>query len=148
MTTQPQNATPANEIDTDRLGNEAVATGASMGTARLGGLEGVGTLQVVRGNELEVVEIRGTWRSTDDDASDDGVLARLCEAAASGGTVQYQGPLVDPDGDRDRATVDVEFTSTNRYGFMPADDSKGETEGPSRRIFNFRPVGGEASLHR
>ena len=146
MTTQSSDPSQNNQVDTEVLVKEATSTGAAVGNARLGGIEGIGTLQVVRGRDFEVMEIRGTWRAKDDEARDDGVLARLYEAATSGGTAQYQGPLVDPDGDRDRATVDVEFTSTNRYTYLPEDDRSGDGEGPSRRIFNFRPAGGEIAL--
>ena len=144
MTMQAQTPTQDDSIDTQRLGEEAAATGAQMGKARLGGQEGVGTLQVVRGRNQEILEIKGTWRSTDDSAQDDGALAQLCEAFAEGRSVRYQGPLVDPERDRDKATVEVEVTSTNRYRFMGEDDEKG---GPERRIFNFTPVEGEAALH-
>ena len=143
MTMQAQTPAQDNDIDTQRLGEEAASTGARMGKARLGGQEGVGTLQVVRGRNQEILEIKGTWRSDDDGAQDDGALAQLCDAAQQGSSVRYQGPLVDPDGDREKASVDVEFTSTNRYTFMGDDDEKG---GPERRIFNFTPVDGEAAL--
>lgn len=143
MTTQAQTPTQAENLEPERLGEEALATGAQMDKARLGGQEGVGTLQVVRGRNHEILEIKGTWRSSDDNAQDDGALAQLCDAVATGEAVRYQGPLVDPDRDRDKVTVDVEFTSTNRYRFMSDDDEKG---GPERRIFNFTTVGHEAAL--
>ena len=143
MTMQAQTPTQEDSIDTQRLGEEAAATGARMDKARLGGQEGVGTLQVVRGRNQEILEIRGTWRSNDDSAQDDGALAQLCEAAAEGTSVQYQGPLVDPESDRDKANVEVTVTSTRRYAFMSDDDERG---GPERRIFNFTPVDGEAAL--
>ena len=143
MTMQAQTPTQDESIDTQRLGEEAAATGAQMGKARLGGQEGVGTLQVVRGRNQEILEIKGTWRSSDDSVQDDGALAQLCEAFEEGRSVRYQGPLVDPERDRDKATVDVEVTSTSRYRFMGEDDEKG---GPERRIFNFTPVDGEAGL--
>lgn len=129
------------DLRTDELGEEAIAKGARMGEARLGGERGYGTLQIVRGRDGSVIEAKGTWRSAKDDARDDGVLARLCDAADSGDTVQYQGPIVDPDSDRDRVKVDVAFTSTARYVY-DATVNDGE-EAPERRIFNFRPVEGE-----
>lgn len=143
MTTPAKNPPTDAGIDPDRLGEEASATGAEMGTARLGGQEGFGTMQVVRGNAREVVEIRGTWRSKDDGAADDGALAQLCDAVASGETVRYRGPLVDPESDRDQIDVDVEFTSTERYSFGTEGDDDDTSE---RRIFNFRPVEGKAAL--
>lgn len=148
MTTPPKKPPTETGIDTDVLGEEALATGAEMGKARLGGQEGFGTIQVVRGNDQEVVDIRGTWRSKDDGAADDGALARLCAAAESGETVRYHGPLVDPNSDRDRIDVDVEFTSTERYSFADEGDGQGkdEEDGTERRIFNFRPVGGKTAL--
>lgn len=134
-------------LDTDRLGQEAVSTGATMHNCRLGGQEGLGTLQVVRGQNLNVLEIRGTWRSNNDDASDEGELARLCEAAATGSAVRYQGPVDDPGGKKERADVDVEVTWTKRYRF-DAVEGQEEREGPERRIFNFQPVDGERGLFR
>lgn len=145
MTMPAQNAQPEPEVDPNELGQEATATGASMNNARLGGQEGVGTLQVVRGRDSEVMEIRGTWRSKDDRAEDEGALAQLCEAFASGESVPYQGPLVDPDSDRDRVKVDVELTSTERYEFDTGE--KEASEKADRRIFNFRPVDGKKALN-
>lgn len=143
MTMQAQTPTQDDSIDTQRLGEEAASTGAQMDKARLGGQEGIGTLQVVRGRNQEILEIKGTWRSQDDNAQDDGALAQLCEAVEQGEPVPYQGPLVDPERDRDKVSVDVEFTSTKRYAFMGKSDDKG---GPERRIFNFTPVEGDAAL--
>lgn len=147
--TTPAKTAPTNAgIDTERLGQEASATGAEMGTAHLGGQEGFGTMQVVRGNNREVVEILGTWRAKNDGAADDGSLAQLHDAAASGDTVRYRGPLVDPESDRDRIDVDVEFTSTERYAFAAEGDGEGDdaADKTERRIFNFRPVDGESAL--
>lgn len=144
MTMDAQTPTPETGLDTSRLGDEATATGAPMEKARLGGVDGLGTIQVVRGRNDELLEIRGTWRPSDDSAQDDGVLSQLCSAAESGDAVQYQGPVVDPERGISRATVDVTFTSTSRYTF---NDEDGVREaGPSRRIFNFTPVEGASAL--
>lgn len=130
-------------IDTSQLGEQATAVGAELGSARLGGQDGVGTLQVVRGNNREVVEISGTWRAKDP-ASDSGALSSLYEAFEAGDTVQYDGPLADPESDRDRVSVEVEFTSSNRYDYDAEEED--EADESRRRVFNFQPVGGKKAL--
>lgn len=131
-------------IDTTQLGGEELATGAEMGNARLGGQEGLGTLQVVRGNNREVVEISGTWRSKDHGDADDGALKRLYDAFEAGETVEYEGPLDDPESSEKRVKLKVEFSSSNRYDYDTEEDH--EAQETERRVFNFRPVEGEKAL--
>lgn len=88
----------------------------STGDAALGGLPGQGTLQVVRGQAGEVVEVLGTWRLADaEEGRDTGHLARALE---TGEPVPYRGRLDDPGHpDRTEIAVEVKITAVRTYEF-------------------------------
>lgn len=88
----------------------------STGSATLGGLPGQGTLQVVRGQAGEVVEVLGTWRLADaDEDRDTGHLARALE---TGEPVSYRGRFDDPEHpDKTEVEAQVKITAIQAYDF-------------------------------
>jgi hypothetical protein len=94
--------------------DDEIRNDASTGEAKLGGIPGQGTLQVVRGQEKEVLEVLGTWRLSDDQAGLD--ISSLERAFEAGETVSYQGKLDDPEyPDRNEVEADVKITSVQLY---------------------------------
>jgi len=96
--------------------DDEIRNDASTGTATLGGIPGRGTLQVVRGQEKEVLEVLGTWLLSDNQAGlDTSSLERAFEAGES---VSYQGKLDDPEyPDRNEVEAKVKITSVQPYEF-------------------------------
>lgn len=122
-------------VRTGTLEEEAVTQGAATGTSYLDGLAGHGTLQVVRGRKLEVMELTGTWRPTDESTD----VSALVRAADEGRVIRFEGVIDDPDApQREEVVADVEISShaTYRFGARLPDDE----EGPMFHVFNFRPT--------
>ncbi len=96
--------------------DDEILNDASTGQAKLGGIPGQGTLQVVRGQEKEVLEVLGTWLLSDDQAGlDTSSLERAFEA---GETVSYHGKLDDPEyPDQNEVEAKVKITSVQPYEF-------------------------------
>lgn len=129
-------------LRTGRLRQDAPNHGATMGPARLGGVPGIGTLQVVRGQRDEVLEVLGTWRPDRPDRE----VGSLEEAARLGTQLEYDGHYDDPgDGRRDHVTARVTVSSWGTYAFDAVDDPPvGAEDGeatPTFTLFNLRTVG-------
>ena len=122
-------------IRAGQLAEEAVTQGAEMGHSYLDGIKGRGTLQVVRGRNLEVMEITGTWRPLDEDTD----VSSLIQAAQEGAPLLYRGMIDDPDApERDEVSTEVKISSHNSYRFgasLPNDK-----QGPLLHVFNFKPA--------
>lgn len=96
--------------------DDEVVNDPSTGKAKLGGIPGQGTLQVVRGQEKEILEVLGTWRLLDDQAGLD--TSSLERAFEEGEPIPYQGKLDDPEyPDRNEVEVAVKITSVQTYEF-------------------------------
>lgn len=88
----------------------------STGGAMLGGLPGQGTLQVVRGQNGEVMEVLGTWRLSDKREGLD--TSHLEKAFKASEPVSYRGRLDDPEHpDKTEVEVQVRITSIQAYEF-------------------------------
>ena len=109
---------------------------AKMEPSTLGGVPGIGTLQVVRGQRRgDVLEVLGTWRLKDDEEGDVGALEAALE---SGETVTYKGKLDDPDEpERDEIEVEVKVLSIETYTYEGEEDEVG----PERTLYNYRLSG-------
>ena len=109
---------------------------AKMDTSTLGGVQGIGTLQVVRGQRRgDVLEILGTWRLEDDSDQD---VSALQGALESGNTVLYKGRLDDPEEpERDEIEVEVNILSIETYTYEGEEDEAG----PERTLYNYRLSG-------
>ena len=124
---------------TDRLGRSAPNQGASLREARLGGVDGVGTLQILRDGSGQYVSTEGTWRPRDEGAD----VGELANAAEHGGTVRFEGVLDDPrKPEAERVTLDVAIRSHGRYRYETNSDLDGDpvVAGEQRDVFNFEPV--------
>lgn len=126
-------------VKTQKLGEEASSKGARMAAASLAGHPGIGTLQVVRGRDSEVLEVRGTWRAEHDDAA---ALERLRAAERAGEPVVYEGIVDDPENAERRAEVAVRLSSSGHYAYTDrADgDSVDPEDAPEHTVFNFVPL--------
>ena len=113
-------------------------TTAKMEPSTLGGVKGIGTLQVVRGQRRgDVLEILGTWRLEDDSSEQD--VSALQRAQESGETVTYKGKLDDPDEpERDEIEVEVKILSVETYTY---DGEEEDETGPERTLYNYRLEG-------
>ena len=109
---------------------------AKMEPSTLGGVPGIGTLQVVRGQRRgDVLEVLGTWRLKDDEEGDVGALEAALE---SGETVTYKGKLDDPEEpERYEIEVEVKVLSIETYTY---EGEEGEA-GPERTLYNYRLSG-------
>ena len=125
---------------TERLGRDRQSQGASLREARLGGVPGRGTLQVLRDGSGAHVSIEGTWRPVDEDAP----LGALLGAAADGEPVRFEGTIDDTTRpDPEPIEVDVEIRSHGVYRFETLSELGDVAAGERRHIFNFEPVGEE-----
>lgn len=114
--------------------DDEIINNASTGKAKLGGIQGQGTLQVVRGQNKEVLEILGTWLLSDDQADlDTSSLERAFEAGES---VSYHGKLDDPEyPDRNEVEAKVKIASIQSYEF---NQQKYEGENATEKVlYNF-----------
>ncbi len=114
---------------------------AKMESSTLGGVPGIGTLQVVRGQRRgNVLEVLGTWRLKDDDAEQD--VKTLERALESGETVTYKGKLDDPDEpERDEIEVEVKILSIETYIYEGEEEDTEAEAGPERTLYNYRLSG-------
>lgn len=107
-----------------------LSSSARLGPATLGGVEGLGTLQILRADteEKEIIEANGTWRlDGDDDKQDTGSLKE-------GDVVTYKGRLDDaknPDKNEIETKVRISHVRTYTY-----DEVEGE---PERTLYRFSP---------
>ena len=127
---------------TERLGRSGASQGASLREARLGGVDGLGTLQILRDGSGAYVSTEGTWRPRDASAE----LDALTHAAERGGTVRFEGVLDDPRKPQaEPVTVDVAIRSHGRYRYESDSDLDGDAvaAGEQRDVFNFEPVDDE-----
>ena len=120
------------DFDVERIAPDEATQGAKVGQARLEGVAGIGTLQVMRDREGHVLHVEGTWRP-----EDDGVDATAIDSAlAAGRALRYEGRLDDPSHpDRERCDVEVVLTSRSEYRW----DAREEDDGQTLPLFNFRP---------
>ena len=134
---EPRRDAGPDDLDVERIAPDEATQGAEVGEARLAGVTGIGTLQVVRGREGDVLRIEGTWRPFDESTD-----ASAIESAISGGsTVRYEGKLDDPSHpEQDRCDVEVVLTSRSEYTW----DARAESDGRTLPLYNFRPREGEA----
>ena len=120
----------------DDLKIDELEHGTKVGEASLAGMPGTGTVQVVRNQDGDVLEVKGTWHA---DVETD--VAGIERSAEAGEPLRYEGRLYDPiHPDRDHIAVDVMITSYGAYEFDARLPEGGE--GAVRTIFNFDPVGG------
>lgn len=110
--------------------DDEILNDASTGNAKLGGIPGQGTLQVVRGQNKEILEVLGTWLLADDQAGlDTSSLERAFEA---GEPVSYQGKLDDPEyPDQNKVEAKVKITSVQPYEF---DQQQYEGENATEKV--------------
>ena len=111
---------------------------AKMGDATLGGVRGVGTLQIVRGPRADkILDIVGTWRLTDEDAGSD--VSEIHKAHEEGRMVHYKGRLDDPEYPNIKeVNTEVRITSIGTYHTTP---QEGEDEGEERTLYNYDVTG-------
>ncbi len=96
--------------------DDEILNDASTDKAKLGGILGQGTLQVVRGQEKEILEVLGTWLLSDVQAGLD--TSSLDKAFEAGESVSYQGKLDDPEyPDQNVVEAKVKITSVQPYEF-------------------------------
>lgn len=131
------NATPVEitggDVRTEAIAPEATARGAEVGEARLAGVLGVGTLQVVRDPDGHVLHREGTWRPRDEGAD----VSAIDAGVDAGRPMRYEGKLHDPaEPGRDRWEGDVTVTSRSEYTY----DAREEDTGARFPLFNFRPA--------
>ena len=109
---------------------------AKMEPSTLGGVPGIGTLQVVRGQRRgDILEVLGTWRLEDDEERD---VSALHEKLESSETVTYKGKLDDPDEPgRDEIEVEVNILSIETYTYEGEEDEVG----PERTLYTYRLSG-------
>lgn len=110
----------------------------STGEATLGGLPGQGTLQVVREQNGEVMEVLGTWRLSDEQESLD--TSHLEKAYQANEAVSYHGRLDDPEHpDKTEVEVQVRITSIQAYEF---DQQQYEGDNATEKtLYNFTVEG-------
>ncbi|HEX7021572.1 MAG TPA: hypothetical protein VF171_01865 [Trueperaceae bacterium] len=113
---------------------------AKTGVSKLGGIPGMGTLQVVRSQKGEVLEVTGTWHlPAGQEEQNVGVLRRAQENDEA---LTYEGKLDDPARpNTDRVELEVRLSSVGIYRVAPA-SSEGAQAGHRLEIFNFKPVNG------
>lgn len=115
---------------------EGQHTVGKMTEATLGGVEGVGIIDVVRGNHDEVVEVVGTWRLTDTADSDVSALQRAHE---SGEEVVYKGRLDDrKHAEQDHVEVRVRIVGVETYHY---DEAEFEGDERDRTLYKLELVG-------
>ena len=107
---------------------------AKMGDATLGGVSGVGTLQIVRGTRNDkILDIVGTWRLADEEAGSD--VGDIHRAHEEGRAVRYTGRLDDPEYPNIKEVdTEVRITSISSYNYTPRE---GEEEGEERTLYNY-----------
>lgn len=133
----PRRDAAPDDLDVERIAPDETAQGAEVGEARLAGVNGIGTLQVVRDREGEALRIEGTWRPFDESTD-----AAAIEASISDGSpLRYEGKLDDPSHpEQDHCDVEVVITSRSEYTW----DARDESDGRTLPLYNFRPREGEA----
>lgn len=121
----------------ERIAPDEAVQGAQVGEARLEGIAGVGTLQVTRDREGNVLHVEGTWRP-DDEGTDPSAIDAALEA---GRPLRYEGTFDDPARpERNRCEAEVVVTSRSTYTW----DARKEDDGRTLPLYNFRPRDGEA----
>ncbi len=121
----------------EHLQHDQQSQGASLRPARLAGIAGHGTLQVLRDASGSRVSIEGSWRPDDPDAS----IGALLRAAADGELVRFEGPLDDAaQSDGEQVEVEVAIRSHGLYRFQTDAQVGYVRAGEERRIFNFEPA--------
>lgn len=133
----PAAGTAENDFDLDRMSPDTRRQGARSGDARLAGVPGVGTMQVIRDREGAMLRVEGTWR-----AQDEGTDAGPIEAVlAAGEPLRYEGRMDDPKHpDRERCAIEVDVTSHSVYTW----DARPEDDGRRLPLYNVRPREGES----
>lgn len=110
---------------------------ASTEMAKLGGIPGRGTLQVVRAQSGEVLEVLGTWLLADDRDVDTSRLERAFEANER---VTYQGKLDDPEHpEQNEIELEVRITSVQDYTFDQ--QQYREENATKKRLYSFMVEG-------
>ena len=111
---------------------------AKLGDATLGGVRGVGTLQIVRGTRNDkILDIVGTWRLEDENAGGD--VSEIHKAHEEGRAVRYTGRLDDPDyPDIKEVDTEVRITSIQTYHYTPRE---GQEEGEAHTLYNYDVTG-------
>jgi hypothetical protein len=85
--------------------------------ATLAGVAGVGTIQVVRTVDGDILELIGTWRLVNDEDCSVELLKRACEQQQS---ITYEGYVSDPlYPDAEAVKVDVQILSIRPYLHHP-----------------------------
>lgn len=125
----------------ERLKQGGQSQGASLRPARLGGVAGQGTLQILRDGAGAAVSIEGTWRPDADQAQ----IGRLLSAADESATVRFEGPIDDTTrSEPEPVEVEVKITSHGAYDYGAGSDEGDVGNGERRHIFNFEPVEADA----
>lgn len=125
---------------TDHLRHDRQSQGASLREARLGGVPGRGTLQILRDGGGARVSVEGTWRPKDAEAP----LGPILGAAADGEAVRFEGTIDDTTRpEAEPVEVDVEISSHGVYRFATRSELGDVDAGEQRHVFNFEPVGEE-----
>ena len=111
---------------------------AKMGDATLGGVSGVGTLQIVRGTRNDkILEVVGTWRLADEGARSD--VGEIHRAHEEGRAVRYTGRLDDPEYPNVKEVdTEVRITSIQTYHYTP---QEGGGEGEEHTLYNYDVAG-------
>jgi hypothetical protein len=119
------------------LSPERKNVGATLKPATLGGVPGLGILQVVRSPSDKVLEVLGTWRLADDDNEHD--VTPIHEAQEAGRSIVYQGPVTDPDApEKERLEVEVTIKGISSYVF----DQQELADNPrERELYNYELEG-------
>ncbi len=111
---------------------------ASTSAAKLGGIPGLGTLQVVRAQSGEVLEVLGTWLLADEQEDVD--TSRLERAFEANERVSYEGKLDDPQRpEQNEVELEVRITSVQNYTF---DQQQYQGENATeKRLYSFAVEG-------
>ncbi|MDZ7703233.1 MAG: hypothetical protein U5L04_01955 [Trueperaceae bacterium] len=106
------------------------SSSARLGPATLGGVEGLGTLQILRATteEMEIIEANGTWRLSGDDDKQN------TSALKESDVVTYKGRLDDAKNpDQNDIEIKVRISHVRTYTY---DELEGE---PERVLYRFSP---------
>ena len=105
--------------------------------ATLAGVTGVGTIQVVRTVDGDVLELIGTWRLVDDD---DTAVEQLRSAFEQQQSVTYEGYFSDPlHPDAAPVTIEVKILSVRPYLHHMKKDPAGKA--CTKTFYRLEPAG-------